>query len=218
MKIQCREFFESPLVALTSEKANIFKKVLSATVVGIFTLFSFGGYALFAHRYFENRKVENLSKESFDAITKNENDKFKSIIDKMPGLKLKYPDFLKSAAKKGNFEIIQYLIEKNTDVDADTKGTTPLFICLEAMPPRYEIINYLVQKGAKLTLPAPHGYGSALSYILNSWETNPIEAQKTVNLMLEKGAKLTKKDKEKILHSEVLNSLPAELKQKLNLS
>lgn len=65
---------------------------------------------------------------------------------------------VEAASKQGNVVIVQLLLEKGADVNAQTKSGNPLHAA--SITGRDEIIALLLEKGAIVNAPGGH-YGSA---------------------------------------------------------
>lgn len=192
--MRIKEFFGQPLEPFLLKTATTSERILPAITIAIFTLFSLGGYAIFAHSYFKNRKVEIIRDDINREIEGGQLQRVREVFNRIkPNEKLYLDQAILTAARKGKFEMVKYLIEEqHADVDAHTRvDKTPLIYAIEADELNYELINYLIEQGGRgLMDPLFHSPLAAMAKHLNNPNADLQQTKNTLELMLSREAKL----------------------------
>lgn len=125
--------FVTPLEKISCSSARPIDKVISAIAIGIFTIFSLGYYAVYAHRFFAAKKLESAKGSLESAADRGDLSTIQKLFAEFPGLKRnmngedgKTPCLLHLAVVHDHFSVADYLIQNGASLSAQGRHGTPL--------------------------------------------------------------------------------------------
>jgi hypothetical protein len=197
-KYGAEDILDIALWTVSSDHATHFQKFVSSIAIAVFTVCSLGYYGAYAHSFFENRKVKNLSEEVRKAIIANDLEKIKELFKKtsvikksINGLDDSTPSWLHMAIAHQDNQIAAFLIEQGANINAKGLIGAPLEEAIRKG--NVSTVQFLLDRGALLERSEITYYNLSrsalyLALIDASKDIKPAAQYKMAELLIRNGA------------------------------